>query len=152
MYLPQTVNYDMMTYMKIKIHRINPNTKQEMGIVGGIDAVLSLFQDHKCFYCGTMFINEMNHPTAASRDHFLPKSKGHTFAGNVILACRTCNSHKRSNIPSANQIRQFVKLYNDAGLACCIEIIQDDEVSGRVQLSYATSQPFQKDEVQFVHD
>lgn len=144
-YLPIQVNYGMMKYMKIKIHTVDPTVKQELGLAGGLDAVLLLFQDNKCFYCKTTFVNEMNHPAAASRDHFLPKSKGHTFTGNVILACRSCNTKKLSNIPSANDIRQFVKLYDDAGLQCCIEIVEDDRTSGRVQLVYAPSRPFQPD-------
>lgn len=132
--------------MKIEIHKLNSDANSDICIAGGIEAVLSLFQDHKCFYCDIKLVTNVNHAAALSWDHFLPKSKGYTFSGNLVMACRKCNSSKRSNIPSANHIRKFVKLYADAGLMCIIKIIEDDGISGRVRFIHQNAPPSQTDE------
>lgn len=144
--LQYKVNHGMMYDMKIEINRLEFDANQDICIAGGIEAVISLFQDHKCFYCLTPFVTGMNHPKSISWDHFLPKSKGYTFSGNLILACRTCNTRKRSDLPSANQIRRFVKLYDDAGLNCMIKILEDDGVSGRVRIIHQNEPASETDE------
>lgn len=113
----------------MKIRVLNDELIQNQStdfVIGGLDYILKLFQDNKCFYCGVEFVEGMNHHHASSWDHFLPKSKGYNFSGNLVIACRKCNSAKRSDIPSAKRIRRFVKLYQDAGLISRITIIDDD--------------------------
>lgn len=112
--------------VEINKNVVNP-PKQVSFICGGIMYIIRMFQDNKCFFCEKEMNDIMNSPMAVSRDHFFPNSKGFTFNGNLILACRACNTKKGSRVPRRAMIRKFVKLYDDIGLECCAKIIVDDD-------------------------
>lgn len=55
-----------------------------------------------CFYCGRKvelkswyFVGDV----AATRDHFIPRSKGGGEGDNIVLACLECNSIKGDRMP-----------------------------------------------------
>lgn len=60
------------------------------------DLSIALRQDPECTYCG----EEMDRFVAKkrpTRDHALPRSRGHTLAkGNKIICCEECNQLKRN--------------------------------------------------------
>ena len=52
----------------------------------------NLCQNAVCYYCGTGLT-----PQTATMDHILPISEGgKSTKGNVVPACKTCNSQKKS--------------------------------------------------------
>lgn len=58
-------------------------------------------QKGRCFYCDELTVQTVGQgdipPNAATIDHIVPQSKGGTYeAGNIVLACRTCNQAKGS--------------------------------------------------------
>jgi 5-methylcytosine-specific restriction endonuclease McrA len=64
------------------------------------DALWDL-QDGMCFYCGVKMKKHIHgnpfEKTTATIDHIKPVSKGgKKSAGNIVLACRKCNSEKGS--------------------------------------------------------
>lgn len=68
-------------------------------------SVLEAAQNGKCFYCNRSI---KKHKT---KDHFFPKSWGHSTIGNVVLCCKECNSGKNDDPPTVEEIIRFVELY-----------------------------------------
>lgn len=71
-------------------------------------------QNGKCFYCLDPLdpaAHSMKYPEGWTRDHFFPASYGNDLAGNMVLACKLCNSGKSSDAPSAKEIKKFKMLY-----------------------------------------
>lgn len=59
--------------------------------------------DNKCCYCGIKLdLSTKYNPDSFSRDHFLPKCRGHKTKQhlNILPSCRTCNNKKGKLHPS----------------------------------------------------
>lgn len=53
----------------------------------------------KCFHCGGLtLLTVIRCPRQATRDHYIPRSKGGGDGKNIVLACYQCNSRKRNKI------------------------------------------------------
>lgn len=80
---------------------------------------LLVAQERKCFYCGKTLRKH-------TKDHFFPKSWGHTLVGNVVFSCSACNSKKCNHPPTVEEIVRFVELYEFLGWAVpvyCVELV-----------------------------
>ena len=53
-----------------------------------------MVQKGLCYYCGSNLIELGESKT--TKDHVIPKSEGGGKKGNLVLACETCNTLKRS--------------------------------------------------------
>lgn len=64
----------------------------------GLNQQLKL-QKCVCFFCHQLIIfnpKKMKMKRKATKDHFIPRSHGHTLYGNRILLCSICNNAKGS--------------------------------------------------------
>lgn len=72
---------------------------------GPVRTAADLVRLHKsagglCFHCGK--ITELTierHDLQATRDHFIPRSKGGGDAENIVLSCYRCNQDKGDTMP-----------------------------------------------------
>ncbi len=78
-------------------------------------STLHTLQGGRCFYCDANISNESwikgVRPKGFTKDHFLPKSRGHTLVGNVILACRKCNTRKSNRPPTQDEVEMFISIW-----------------------------------------
>jgi hypothetical protein len=72
--------------------------------------ILHSNQMNCCFYCQKKF--RMIGPFEQTDDHFFPKFYGFKLSGNLIFACKACNSKKSRRIPDMDEIIKFVSLFN----------------------------------------
>jgi len=59
-----------------------------------------LAQGKRCFYCGCHMSLKKHAKKYATRDHFIPVSKGGSQdTNNIVLCCNLCNMQKASKMP-----------------------------------------------------
>lgn len=57
-------------------------------------------QHKRCFYCNASISLKTYKKNYATRDHFIPLSKGGANdIGNIVLCCKKCNTEKSSQMP-----------------------------------------------------
>lgn len=87
-------------------------------------------QGGRCFYCDMKLENSSwakgTCPKGYTKDHFFPKSKGHSLVANVVLACRKCNGRKSSAPPSREEVEMFISIWEQID---CFESLQHEAIS-----------------------
>ena len=78
-------------------------------------ATLYKLQGGRCFYCGKHLADaeySAEERRGYRKSHFLPKQQGFTLFGNKVLSCTSCFVRTSTEYPSAQQKRDFRKLYS----------------------------------------
>ncbi len=93
-----------------KYWSMNPNTRPQFSY-----ALMLNLQKYACFYCSKKLdpIGHCKvHPHGYTRDHFFPRSWGHTLTGNMVLSCAKCNRKKDSAFPTREEVIRYAELWS----------------------------------------
>lgn len=103
-------------------------------------SLLLKLQDHACFYCRKLLQDASFCPKTEkhgyTRDHFLPRSMGNNFNGNLVLSCDKCNRKKGSTLPSRDEICRFVSIWNQikgGPMPELVEFVQTQRVIDKLE-------------------
>lgn len=76
-----------------------------------------VLQGERCFYCRTRMLNRVSTRAGDpgwTEDHVIPRCRGGKRAGNILLACRTCNEMKADMQPKPEWIAAAMDLWERA--------------------------------------
>lgn len=60
----------------------------------------------------TTFDSKIKNKNGYTRDHFFPKSWGHTLLGNTVLCCSKCNRKKNDDCPTRKEVLSYYRLWS----------------------------------------
>lgn len=89
-----------------QVRKKGPSFRRKRGRASFTVAELFYRQKGRCFYCRCAMDLGGSGPSRATRDHFIPRSRGGKQAGNLVGACYTCNHTK-----SAMSADEFIAWY-----------------------------------------
>lgn len=67
-------------------------------------------QRGQCAYCDRSFDYRK-----LTRDHVMPRSKGHSKRMNIVLVCWGCNARKADELPTQDQLSRARQIYAACG-------------------------------------
>ena len=107
-----TITLGTLTMLRPTIVINDPRIHRHLSI-----SVLYSYQHARCFYCDDYLrfvpYNQKNNvKNGYTIDHVIPNYLGFTMAGNKVLACRTCNHTKDNRLPTYEELRKAINLYD----------------------------------------
>jgi 5-methylcytosine-specific restriction endonuclease McrA len=81
-------------------HRHRPYKLSGYALLRALRMAAAREQNGRCYWCNhLMTYTDPNDPHYCSADHLIPKHRGgKTVAGNIVAACRICNSSRHPEL------------------------------------------------------